>query len=59
MWASKCGVTCMPVGHIHTFTFSLEDKRSVVCDHLKLQLSHSSHICDEGSRDDPLRIHLL
>lgn len=33
----------------HTFTFSSEDKCSVVCDNLKLQLSDTGHISDEGS----------
>lgn len=37
-----------------TFTFSPEDKCSVVCDDLKLQLSRTGHVCDEGSGDDPL-----
>lgn len=44
---------------IQTFTFCPEDKCSVVCDDLKLQLPQTAHIGDEGSRDDPLRIHLL
>lgn len=32
-----------------TFTFSSEDKCSVVCDDLKLQLSNTGHVSDEGS----------
>lgn len=30
-----------------TITFSSEDEGSVVCDNLKFQLPHTSHISDE------------
>lgn len=51
--------TRMTTQNRHTFTFSSEDKCSVVCDDLELQFSDTGHIGDEGSGDDPLRIHIL
>lgn len=43
----------------HTVTFSPEDKRSVICGDLKLQLPDASHISDKSRRDEALRIYVL
>lgn len=51
---------CIHVGkYSHTVTFSPEDKCSVICGDLKLQLPSAGHISDKIRGDEPLRIYVL